>query len=476
MTATEVSLNDTKDGTGAVAIKQVTANVQWTVNTQTRSVQEVATMSSAGQQLGLAASVLEMVSPSISTAPSISVATVTQLGFQVTAPTGTTDIVWTVNGTVQPWTDTQSGTTWTSSMWTISGLSDGTYQMGAAAENARGTLGPAVTIPVQLIRNVPSAPKVTAYGFNKNLYVSGSAATAAELQWQANPELNVTGYRIYNPAGTLICTTIASPFSAVCVASVTCQTATSCIDRSPPAVTAANLTYQVAATYNAAGGHQLQGQLTSVALAGTPSMLFTLTATTQNTSGTNCIGTPESDLPTAYTPGADSTAVGGQPLYCSGTFAPGATVESGGVVTAYLTNPATTACSVTATENVDGSATGALTTPVVTLAASSATTVKTFTFPAGQLLTMSAGDRLNLSFNLAGAGCGTTAGTKAVLHYGATTSPSKFQTAVTPIDVPNAPASLTVTPQSNGTAVLTWPQPTTGAAISMFRIYRDGRN
>ena len=110
----------------------------------------------------------------------------------------------------------------------------------------------------------------------------------------------------------------------------------------------------------------------------------------------------------------------------------------------------------------------------MTIPATTTTVTKyTFSWGGGQLLTMNAGDRFNLSFNMTATGCGT--GTKApVLHYGGTTYTSQFATAVIPIDVPTQPASLTATAQSDGTAVLTWPEPTTGAPISFYRIYRDG--
>jgi len=141
VTTTVSSYNDTKDATasGQLAVKEVTATVQWTVRGQTHTFREVATMSSAGQVLGLATSNLEMVSPSISTQPTISDPSVTQLQFQTTAPSGTTGIVWSLDGVAQPsWTSSNNGTTWTSSMWTISGVSDGTYQIGAQAENGQG--------------------------------------------------------------------------------------------------------------------------------------------------------------------------------------------------------------------------------------------------------------------------------------------------------------------------------------------------
>ena len=470
VTVSESSTNDSKDGTGGLAVKQVTAVVQWTIGAQTRSVQEVATMSSAGQQLGLATSAIEMVSPSVSTQPTITSTATTQLGFQVTAPAGTTAIVWTVDGVQQPWTSSASGTTWTSSMWTISGLSDGTYQVGAQGENSQGIIGPAVAMPVVLFRNVPSAPSVPNYGYNSELGGKASAAVV-ELDWQRNTERNVTGYRIYNPSGTLICTTAyASTYPAACSASVWCATATQCIDLSPPSPTASNLTYQIAATYFDNNGNVQQGQLTSITLIGTPITTFTLAPTTLNISS-NCSGSPAYDLRTTYTLASDNTVTSGQPVFCSRSFNAGQMFESGGTANVYFANSSSSsACTVTGTLNVDGSSSGALT-ATATVPKSSATTKYTFNFSGGQLLTMNAGDRFNLSLNMPGSSC-----TSTVLHYGGTSYPSQFLTPATPLDAPAGPASLTVTPQSNGSAILTWPEPSTGGAVSFFRIYRDGQS
>src|SRR2546426_839807 len=77
----------------------------------------------------------------------------------VTAPEGTTAIVWSVDGVTQSTPEAiKTGATKWSFSWTVSGLSDGTYQVGAQAQQANGVIGPAVSIPVKLIRSVPAAP------------------------------------------------------------------------------------------------------------------------------------------------------------------------------------------------------------------------------------------------------------------------------------------------------------------------------
>src|SRR5207248_3260424 len=81
------------------------------------------------------------------------------------------------------------------------------------------------------------------------------------------------------------------------------------------------------------------------------------------------------------------------------------------------------------------------------------------------------GGRIDAAFTWA-PGCNT--GTK--LHYGASTYPSSFQTPPKPLlTAPNAPPSLTVKPQPDGTAILGWTAPSGGTAVSFYRIYRDGK-
>lgn len=282
VTASVSTLNDPKDTSGAVDIKQVSATVSWTTfQGKTHQVTETTAMSTAGQDPGLIASSLALAAsqqgvggisgPANGTAPVVTSTGITSLQFQVTAPTGTTAIVWTLNGGKQPtWNGSapSSGTIWTSAAWPVSGLSDGTYTVGAQAEDANGVLGPPVTITVRLIRNVPSAPNVTGYGFNPNVMVAGSATLGADLQWAANPEMNVVGYRIYKSGVGKICETSTTAFSANCGANAWCSTPTACVDLG---ATSSNPTYTVTALYYNATNTLQEGNPVSVTLAsGTP--------------------------------------------------------------------------------------------------------------------------------------------------------------------------------------------------------------
>jgi Tfp pilus assembly protein PilV len=275
---------DPKDTTGVPDdIKQVTANVSWTTfQGKSHTVTETTTLTRAGQDPGLVASGLQLFTTGtgVSGTPTAPVITSTfpspgSLQFQVTAPSGTNTIVWTVNGAKpqQSWGATSSnGTTWVSGAWSLP-AQDGTYTIGAQAEDAFGVDGPTVTIPVRLIRTVPPAPTVTGpgtgYGFNPNLMVGSNPS--AELQWRANSQLNVVGYRIYNPSGTRICQTTTTTSYANCGlngASVWCSSPTACIDLTAPATSSTNLTYKVVALYYDANNNLQESPGTSMQLAG----------------------------------------------------------------------------------------------------------------------------------------------------------------------------------------------------------------
>ena len=280
VTVNECSIDDPKDGYGVhdssfcadssttgttdpqpADLKRITADVAWTTGNVSHDVHLVQTVSSAGQALGPVPSDLLLSSPSVSTptAPVITDPTTTTLTFTVTAPASASAVNWTLDGNAQTPAPTVSGTSWTFS-WPISGLSDGTYSVAVHAVDANGVQGPPVSMNVTLIRNVPAAPTGIVGGFNT--VNSGGVATAvAELQWHANSELNVIGYRVYNPSGALACPSSTATLSLV----------TSCIDFAPPAYNAANLTYSVYALYRDAAGAVQQGTAASYTIAATPS-------------------------------------------------------------------------------------------------------------------------------------------------------------------------------------------------------------
>jgi hypothetical protein len=359
--------------------------------------------------------------------------------------------------------------------------------VGVAAEDANNVIGPAVTCPVKLIRNIPAAPKLStstgSYGFNTNLMFNGLAKVVTEIQWEPNSEQNVIGYRIYapvQPSGettTPICTTTQGGANAtvnqMCGTNAWCATPAACIDLSPPLPTASNLTYQVAALYHDASGAVQEGPRANATMTGTPSSTYSFAPTTQNTA-TNCVAgntTPKMDMRGVVTLGATDSTATGSITFCSDPANAGDLVEGGGKATAYFVNSGALACVVTATLSTNGSTTGAVVGTATIPAGTSSASAFAFTFTNSQLLTMNAGDRLNLNFDMSSPVCAST-----TLHYGSTLAPSTFVTAATPITPPGPPGPPTATTQADGSVVITWAPSSVGAPVSFYRVYRDGAN
>jgi type II secretory pathway pseudopilin PulG len=227
-------------------LKRITASVSWTLQKRTSTVTQVSTLTAAGQGIGLTATKLELTSPTVKTptTPVITEEGTKTLTFSVSFPEGTRAIIWTLEGTKQEDLATSSKATSLTFSWTINEpiqkihVSDGTYQVAAEAVNSTGVIGPPISIPVRLIRGVPAAPSEIVGGFN-TLYKGGTTTEVAELQWKANSERNVIGYRVYGPSKELVC-----PAS-----SETLSTATSCIDFGVPGGKPSERSYTVVALY-----------------------------------------------------------------------------------------------------------------------------------------------------------------------------------------------------------------------------------
>jgi Tfp pilus assembly protein PilV len=277
VTASECSIDDPKDGYGThdgtfcsdssteysgagtldsqpADLKRVTVEVKWKAKGRTPVVRQVATFTAAGEATGLTASNLQLAFPKLEhpAAPVIEVAAFTELTFSVTAPASATRVDWAIDGARQSTSaarEAGSETSWQFT-WPIAGLSDGAYQISAQAVNASGVIGPPITITVTLIRGTPAAPKGLIAGYN-TIYLAGKPKLVVELEWQANSERNVLGYRTYKPIKS-------SPFKQLtCPPSPSeLSLSRSCIDLEPPKPTEKNLTYEVAALYRPGTGGQ----------------------------------------------------------------------------------------------------------------------------------------------------------------------------------------------------------------------------
>jgi Tfp pilus assembly protein PilV len=229
-------------------LKRITAEVSWTIQKRTSTVRQVSTLTAAGQAIGLVARELKLTSPTVSTptTPVITEAATKTLAFSVSFPEGTSAIDWSLEGAKQEELTPASKATSLTFSWTINEptlkiyVSDGTYQVAAQAVDSTGVIGPPISIPVRLIRGTPAAPnsKEIVGGFN-TVYNNGTPTEVGELQWKANAERNVIGYRVYDPTHKLVCPENPEALSTV----------TSCIDFSLLAEKPSERTYTVVALY-----------------------------------------------------------------------------------------------------------------------------------------------------------------------------------------------------------------------------------
>jgi hypothetical protein len=184
-----------------------------------------------------------------------------ELTFSVKAPKGSTAVRWSLEGVPQsppPELKEKEGTTWIFK-WKIAALSDGTYQVSAQAITTTGVVGPPVTIPVTLIRGEPAEPKGVKGGFNE-VYASGVPTKVVELEWEANSERNVIGYRVSHTG------------SEVCPGKAELSLTTSCIGFGLPGKSESEpqRTYSIAALYRNAKGEVHEGKKASFTLSSTP--------------------------------------------------------------------------------------------------------------------------------------------------------------------------------------------------------------
>ena len=240
--------------------KRVTANVSWTQGTVTRSVRQTAIVNNPGSAGGPAIRSLALQGFG-SPPPQLTLEGGTPgyvAGQKVTVEFTTSSkpqtATWTLDGVPQKPTPTSdsSGTAW-SATWDYSGLDDGTYVIGAKAADRFGTSGPGRSLNVILNRFAPRKVKQVAGG-----RVTLGGASFVELEWAANTERDIVGYRVYRKTG--------SSDVEVCAL----QSGTTCRDENAPAN--GTLEYYVVAYDNDPAG---------ALRAGTPSDDLTVVANNQ---------------------------------------------------------------------------------------------------------------------------------------------------------------------------------------------------
>jgi Tfp pilus assembly protein PilV len=223
--------------------KRVVVLVRWTVGGGSRYVLQSTTISNPGMSAAPAVTTL-------TAGGAVPVTAATSLPLTATTSGVTASGAWYVDGTAKG-SLSGSGTTWTFS-WPLGSVSagstpnadevlDGSYLLGAKAFDAHGQFGTTRQLTVTVNRRAPYPPRQLDAGRN---------GSAVELEWRANAERDIEGYRVYRrPA-------IGSPVEVCALTEHT-----SCRDESPPAL--ALVSYYVVAVDRTTAGALREGGASS---------------------------------------------------------------------------------------------------------------------------------------------------------------------------------------------------------------------
>ncbi len=175
--------------------------------------------------------------------------------FDVETDLPAAQVRWSINGAVQG-SATGSGKKWTFD-WPLvkadgsPAFFDGTYLVRAEAFDVEGRSGKPRSYTVEVNRIPPLAPTRVEGGRNLN-------GNRVDLEWQANPEPDVVGYRVYRSTdptllGTRVCPTLAAAESYI--------TKPSCLDEEAPSpLPGVSLYYKVVALDRAPDRSLREGQ------------------------------------------------------------------------------------------------------------------------------------------------------------------------------------------------------------------------
>lgn len=484
LTATSCSMDDVADGYGARTgatfcagapaagtadsqpedFKRVTVTVSWTQRGQTKSLSQSQMFAKNGSPDLPVMNSLSLSSPVVTSPQSPIIGTnASTATFTSTATSTATSVVYSVDG-VDIGNATKSGANWVFSL-NIASWTDGGYAIGARAINAQGISGPTRTLTLTLARNAPAAPAGLLGG--RNIVVKNGANTnVAEFDWLPNAERNVLGYRVYRPGGTLACPGSAS----------TLDLASDCIDFSP-----VDGTYSVVAVYRDAGGTLRESAASTIVVVPLepPYRSFYFKPTTANIATRCPSANGQRDAEDAFAGAAsDSTfsfASSTQSVVFCTRLLTAADSSVAGATKAYAwaTNGGGSGCTITATLGYNGGSTGLTATQTVPQNTGSPGTPLTWSFTTGAY-TFATGDRVSIHFNTPnGASCNGTS-----LVFGGNVRRARLDLpkggAGTPVGQPGAPTALQGTRATDNSVALSWTAPSTGGAVSFYRIYRDG--
>lgn len=221
--------------------KRVVVTISWKSGKFTRTIKSRTIIENPGNSVGPTITKLTTPSQTIT-------ADQTDVTFTATISSAPALLNWTVDGTTA--SSVQNPGTSYSWSWPISTLVDGPYEIGAQAFDSAGLSGSPRRLTMTLNRFVPKKPTGLKAGRNGNV---------VELEWLANPEKDISGYRVYRVASD-------GSLTQVCPSSGTTPLdAFACQDLNPPASGAVD--YKVVAVDRNPSGAYREGTYSDVATA-----------------------------------------------------------------------------------------------------------------------------------------------------------------------------------------------------------------
>lgn len=175
--------------------KRVTVDVTWDQPDAKGRSHEQTLINAPGNTAGPAITALNITSPASSSdtisCPTGNQGCVTSLTFSVTTSATPATVPWSIDGADRG-VASGSGTSW-SFPWSLANVTDGAYQIGVRAFDPQGRSGASRTKTVTLNRFAPFKPRGFAAGRN---------GAIVDVEWLANAERDVLGYRVYRRVGT----------------------------------------------------------------------------------------------------------------------------------------------------------------------------------------------------------------------------------------------------------------------------------
>lgn len=230
--------------------RRVTVTLTWQASGKSETARQTTLVINPAGGLGPSVRTLTPVPPAGEeiTDPSLGSAT-----FELTTSATPATVEWYVNGAPQGRAD-GSGNEW-SFTWPLGNVLDGTYLVQARAFNEDGRSGVARVLTVVLNRHAPLAPSGVGAGRN-------GRGTDVDIEWNANGEGDVVGYRVYRTDA------LGTPLERACPpasgSASFLQGRLSCVDEGAPP---GELHYAVVALDRDPDGNLREGEPTTVPIA-----------------------------------------------------------------------------------------------------------------------------------------------------------------------------------------------------------------